>query len=390
MKRSLFFLIIWGVSLCFYAQSDEYVKEGNSAFSSGKYTEAVKKYKAALVLMANNKVNKGSEQYITIEKKIYQAEENQKLYNSAEAKFRAGTEQGYKSAKNILQQLLKKNKTDANAQRRIKDCDAKLASIEGLKLDKELWDSIHVVKTREAYEYYLAKYPHGNFEKEARQEIEWMNEDTLWKEVLAQNTLEIYKEYLSSSKYQKYKEEANLAICHKNDDLRWKSLSESGDIEAIRDYATKFSASDCKQYINEALIILKQDQYKQYYQNCENYYKQKQYGKAAALYEEIKRHVPLTQSAQTIYIDCKAEISYVTVKRSKHSGDWVNFITQYPDSRHYPEIADKLALEYANQLNAYSTDEDYNKIISLAHDSKVVKTVNEKIEKNRKKNQKKK
>ncbi|MDU1890272.1 MAG: hypothetical protein E6767_06240 [Dysgonomonas sp.] len=389
IKKSLLFLVLCSLSLIVYAQSEVYIGEGDKAHSSGQYQEAIKKYRAALTIMANNNVSKGSEKYVSIEKKIYKAEENQKLFNSAEAKFKAGTEQGYRNAKSTWQQLLQINKTDAVAQRRIRDCDARLASISEGKVDKALWDSVYMARNKTAFEYYLAQYPNGVYEKEAKKEIDLINEDILWEEIKAEDTLDKYLDYLSSSKYLKYKGEADVAICRKNDDLYWKNLSQSGKMDEIREYATKFSDGGCKQYVNEALLILKQEQYKRYYDLSESHYKNKLYRKAIAQYDEIKRHVPLLESAQIIYDDCKAEATYESIKKSKHVGDWVNFVEQYPTSRHYPEIANKLALKYAEQLNAYSTDDDYNKILSLASDSKTIKTVKEKIAKNKKKNKKK-
>ncbi|WP_221412365.1 hypothetical protein [Dysgonomonas sp. 520] len=391
MKFICFLLLL--VSIGVNAQSDEYVSEGNNAYATGRYSVATKKYRAALVIMDKENVGKGAAKRLNVEKKIYKSEEAEKLYNRAEAKFKIGSETGYKEAQSLFKKLVSQNKTDVIAQRRIRDCSDKLEGIsvrrekeqEARKAENEMWEKVLSQKSKEAYENYLAQYPEGIYVKTAKQEVDSIDEEALWQRTISDDSLEQYIAYLSSSKLQKYKMQADQIICRKRDDIYWKKISESGDMKAVQEYTTSVSETDCKQYIGEGILMIRQVRYKKYYDLSKLHYEKKNYKSAIAQYDEIKKYVPLLKDAEVIYKDCQAEIKYDKIKKSKNEKDWLSFVEQYPESRHYAEMADKLALTYADRLNKSSTQSDYDRIMNLATDSKVKKKVEEKIAKNKKK-----
>lgn len=352
------------------AQHERYLKEGNRLFKLGRYGRAIEQYEVVLTLLQDKGMSGTYKEYAEIEKKIIWSRKAENGIVRANSFLK---KEQYEEAKKQYKSVLSINPADAGAKKGIEICEEKLALTQKMPEEETSVKEI----------YSTGKEDNISGKNGEITEADLAEDMLLWQRTVNVNTGEAYENYLRSSRVAAYKNEAMLALCKWRDTQHWTRISGKGNIDSLHAYLE--SEVPCKQYEFEAGVRIKQYEFRDMLRMCENLYKKREYGEALSWYDYIRSIVPLPDSDKKIYEDCKAEITYLSIKKKSRTEELEQFVEFYPFSRHYAAIANRLAEKYADLLSVQSVQEDYDRILRLASDPKTIKEVKKKINKNKKK-----
>lgn len=132
--------------------------------------------------------------------------------------------------------------------------------------DIEAWENAQQQNNLIAFQTYLDKFPQGQFETEARNSINNLEqEEALWQKAKTNNKISDFEAYLAAYPYGKYANESRAAIKKLQpgtgikpkpkppavppaDQVAWTALKESFDVNALRKFVSDFPESNYRKY----------------------------------------------------------------------------------------------------------------------------------------------
>lgn len=216
------------------------------------------------------------------------------------------------------------------------------------------YDNACEAMTIQALREFIDKYP-GTQHAELAQ---WRIDDMiLWQNAQAVNTIEAYKAYLEQSSIILYEDEAEEKIAELQDEAEWQACASSSSVADIESYLSRHPDTDHR---DEANYLIQLNSAEQYFRN----------GNVAAgldAYAKADAYRTLTGTYAAHYSELKEEKLYDDVLASEDPVEIFDYLQAHTDdAKHHDSVSDHYALVLSNQLNAYSTQADYNQIMAFA------------------------
>lgn len=257
MKKFYTILLLLGIMLLpLSGFSQDYKVRGDKAYYSGKYSDAINQYKAALAYLESKKVATTDRTYSEIERLKARAERCAPLMAEAEALYsNAKSASDYTKARNKYNEILQINNLDSYSSSQLQVCDAKISQIKMRQAEEAMWAEVSKgPRSRAVYERYVKEFPNGAHIEEAKNILLSITDEELWAAAVEEDTKEAYSEYLSNPQTSIYNSEAKLAIKKIDDDLLWADVLEKDTEEAYKAYAE--SSNSFKGHQEEAVAKL--------------------------------------------------------------------------------------------------------------------------------------
>lgn len=217
--------------------------------------------------------------------------------------------------------------------------------------------------TTAAMEAFLRKYPSGKYRQEA---ILCLEDSALWHKAKTTNTIEAYDEYLNTSKAKAYIREANVARYNLQEQSDWEKCKNSNDPKLLNRFAVKYLTST---HHDEACSLY-------HIANGDIFYENEEY--ELALNEYLMADSIL--SLPDVYNVRVNQLRRLQIKKSESPEELKAYLASLSkDDSDYPYISNRLATILARNLNASSTESDYEEALSYAWDSDEVKFVKKEI-----------
>ena len=226
--------------------------------------------------------------------------------------------------------------------------------------------------TTAAMEAFLRKYPSGKYRQEA---ILCLEDSALWHKAKSTNTIEAYDEYLNTSKAKAYIREANVARYNLQEQSDWEKCKNSNDPKLLNRFAVKYLTST---HHDEAWSLY-------HIANGDIFYENKEYELALNEYLIADSIFSLPDVYNVRVNQLRREQIREQIKKSESPEELKEYLASLPtDDRDYTYISNRLAKILARNLNASSTESDYEEALSYARDSEVLKFVKKEIKRARK------
>ena len=232
-----------------------------------------------------------------------------------------------------------------------------------LSSEQSYFDSVCKKGELSGYEEYLNRYPYGRHVSEIKDRIA---DYERWNTAKSINSISSYKDYLNNSNQKKYlTEQANNAIqalelANKTkSEEEWNRIKNSSSKYAFESYINNYPGS---KYAEEARKKIHIIQGIDYY-NSGNY---------KSAYQEFKSaggRYALDYSTQTKYDKCEEQIAYQELSEYSSENELSSFLSKYPYSQYKTNVMNLLAIAKAKQLNMYSSEYNFNNVLSYAQDN---------------------
>lgn len=222
IKKIFLTIVIVVLSLASYSQSA--VKQAESAYAAGNYSDATQLYELAASTTSGNETERN---------RLYAAANKCREISSLHTKAdKAYAAKNYKVAMDNYNMILKLNPNDKVAKTRKEEYNYTMKNL----AESTDWGKVNscktfsekVVKARE----FLKKYPSGRYKKEASKIVA---EEDSWQKAKKLNTYEAYQDYIDNSTMNVYLTAANAAITEMDEDL-WLYARSVNTREAYLEY----------------------------------------------------------------------------------------------------------------------------------------------------------
>lgn len=260
----------------------------------------------------------------------------------------------YVAAKRKLERVLELDKDHAEAKALLSQCEQKIEAQRTAEL-KELNNAIEA-GTEQALRGFIERYPEGFFIEQAEN---YLQDFHLWDAAHGKGTKDAYLEYLSTSIVQGYKKEAELAIKTIDAEAAWEICKKNMTINKLEEFIEDYSETP---FENEA-------KYELYLIKAENYFDNGPHATALEFYEDANKIHSLTGQYSKHYRELVTEQRYNQIRTSNSVYDLKDFLSRTSmDSPYYNPISNRLAIVLANNLNLFSTEEDFKEALKYAKD----------------------
>lgn len=362
MKKFLIILLLGLVFNPLSGFSQNYKDRGDSAFNSGKYTEAINQYNAALAYLKSKKVAITDKGYTEIERQLVRAQKCAPLMTEAERLFStAQTADGYTAAKKVYQSILKINVNDHYSRGKINLCNQKIEQIAMRKADNEMWAKMSQGEPSKAmYQQYLSEFPDGVHAKDAKLAIQEFEDKDLWLAARRTNTKQAYKDYLAKRSAPTYDSEAQMAIFKIEDDELWASILAEDTETAYNRYVSDTS-NPAKGHQEEAVAKLLVIKAKKMDESISTANGSKRSGAKDIVetLEKASKTITLSEEDSEMLKYYKSINDYNNFYKLPTISSGLMYLKTYPDSEYADWVSNKVSELYANNLSATSTENDY-------------------------------
>lgn len=381
MKKFLIILLLGLLLNPLSGFSQNYKDRGDAAYNSGKYSDAIKQYTAALAYLKSQKVSSSDRTYSEIEKLVARAERCVPLMEQAETLFaNANSSDDYSNAKKAYQNILQINVNDGYSKGKISECDQKIRQIEMHQADEATWASIINGNSNKAvYQQYLDSFPDGAHVKEAKNAILEFEDKELWALTKKENTKEAYEKYLANKSTSLYESEAKMAIYTIEDEALWVSILKEDTEEAYNKYVEDDS-NPAKNHMKEALTKLSVIKTAKMAEAISTAAESRE--KASEIVEVLEtasKTIVLSEKDTEMLKHYKSISDHVAFCNNPTIEDGLMYLETYPDSEYANWVSDKLSELYANNLSVNSTENDYQLARSYARSETAKKYVETRI-----------
>lgn len=296
--------VLFAIMSCIFCNAQvNYGAKGMSYVAIGDYTAAKEQFEAQRSVLDVKKVNKNSEEYIKVEKRIAYAQECIPLSKTAKQKFaeleesllqdafvQCSTEDEAEITKNTLMATLESARTsfngiirrfpgDKSAVANLQKCDT--IEVQILKLRSNFtevlaWKEVLEYPTLEAYQVFLASFPDGGYASAAKAAINDITDEMLWSQADSLHTISAYQDYLASFSNGKHSEEATYLIEKLGEELDWAEAVQENTSEIYQEFIAKYPTS---KYLSSArsnlAVVLEHECWKEQseYNTIESYNK---------------------------------------------------------------------------------------------------------------------
>jgi len=239
--------------------------------------------------------------------------------------------------------------------------------LERQKVEQQKYENLCKDCTLDKCKEYLSLYPYGKYSEDVTNR---MNDFELWNKVKSANTVEAYQDYLSNSPYRFFASDANDAMAELKSVQEWESLKHTQSIADLQSFVNSYPKSSCASYASRRMHELKGVEYHKEGKLSEAYY---EFTAAGGKYG-------IEFSNRDIYEECVEYHEYLQLKYSSDEKELQTFMDNYPSSKYYNEVSNKVAIIKAKALNMYSGEYSFNNALSYAKDTSTRTTVNAYIE----------
>lgn len=262
---SLLFTVLLSLSFSFsvFAQPD-YLKKAESFISSGDYANAEKQLVAQRAYLDSKKVDKNSNSYIDVEKKLRRVVQckplmeaalrvlsnglSEEITNSLDnakdtsdaAKIAEGYTKRLNSVRKNLREVSSTFPSDRKAKSKLAEVESLISQIKDETADFEensYWKYAKKQNVKEAYEDFISKYPKGKRAVLARAAISRLEEDAVWAQCLNDGTSTAFRKYLAQFPKGIHKSEADSLCRLRVEEETW---AEADTKEGLMAYIKSF------------------------------------------------------------------------------------------------------------------------------------------------------
>lgn len=257
--------VLFAIMTCIFCNAQvNYGAKGMSYVAIGDYVAAKEQFEAQRSVLDVKKVNKNSEEYIKVEKRIAYAQECIPLSKTAKQKLaeleesllqeafvQCSTEDEAESLKNTLMAKLESARNSLNGITRrfsgdksafanLQKCDT--IEVQILKLRSNFtevmaWKDVLEYPTLEAYQGFLVSFPDGGYASAAKARIREFEDNALWKVYVDSQTYENCKAYLTAFPDGLHVEQAQNDFIVLEENWYWESAK---DREGLLQYMSKY------------------------------------------------------------------------------------------------------------------------------------------------------
>lgn len=380
--KKLWILILLGIILNpILAFSQDYETRGNDYYNSGKYSDAVNQYKAALAYLKSRKISTSDRKYSEIERQLARAEKCVPLMSVAENLFnKAESSEDYTAARNAYQRILEINMSDSYSKNQINMCDTQIMQITMRKADNEMWAKITQGNPGKAqYQQYITEFPNGLHANDAKFALQEIEDGELWTLAKNVNTKEAYESYLANELTSIHNSEAQMAIYKIEDDAMWAIVLQADTEEEYNKYVADAS-NPAKSHQAEAVAKLSVIKTKKIIESISTSEESKaKAGDIVKTLETASKTITLSEEDAKLLTYYKSINDYEAFYKSPNLADGLKYLKTYPDSEYAEWVSNKVSEFYANNLDAESTENDYQLARSYARSIVAQKYVDNKI-----------
>ena len=331
IKKIFLTIAIVVLSLASYSQSA--VKQAESAYAAGNYSDATQLYELAASTTAGNEAERN---------RLYAAANKCREISSLHTKAdKAYAAKNYKVAMDNYNMILKLNPNDKVAKTRKEEYNYTMKNL----AESADWEKVNscktfaekVVKARE----FLKKYPSGRYKKEASNIVA---EEDRWQKAKKLNTYEAYQDYIDNSTMDVYLSAANAAITEIDDDL-WLYAKTMNTREAYLEYLSTQKNRNGK-HLKEAEALSN-------LVFARNMYNQGEYDKAYEFFLKGKTYAT-TSDVQKMEYCLKYKLYSKACSSSGTIKDCQDYLKKYPysyrdDNSFFFKVEDKLMRLLCNE-----------------------------------------
>ena len=233
--------------------------------------------------------------------------------------------------------------------------------------EKSYYEEVCKQGTLQGFRNYLSKYPNGQYVTDINNRI---TDYDLWEKAKSQNTISAYRNYLNNSRFQTFSTQANEAITELESIEEWNRVKDSTTRYALDTFISKYPKS---QYVEDARKKIHIIQGNEYYSTGN-------YQKALDEFKSAGGKYALDYNTRTKYDQCEENIAYNGLSFNSSENELSSFLTKYPNSIYKTYVMNMLAIAKAKQLNMYSTEYNFNNVLSYAQDDETRSKVKEYID----------
>lgn len=246
---SLLSTVLLSVAFSFsvFAQSD-YLKKADSFITSGDYVNAEKQLKAQRTYLDSKKIDKNSNEYISVEKKLAKVTKcknfmgealrllsgittdaiNEKFELAEDTLVVAGIAEDYikklKSARSNLREVSLTFTSDRNAKSKLSEVENLMSLVKAHSenfAETKDWKYAKSQNSKNVYESFLYKYPNGKWVALAREALSCLEEMDAWKQCLDVDNSTVYENYLAKYPKGNHREMADSLYKTRLDEETW-------------------------------------------------------------------------------------------------------------------------------------------------------------------------
>lgn len=233
--------------------------------------------------------------------------------------------------------------------------------------EKAYYEEVCKKATLQSFKDYISRYPNGQYVTDINNRI---TDYDLWEKAKSQNTISAYRNYLNNSRFQTFSTQANEAITELESIEEWNRVKDSTTRYALDTFISKYPKS---QYVEDARKKIHIIQGNEYYSTGN-------YQKALDEFKSAGGKYALDYNTRTKYDQCEENIAYNGLSFNSSENELSSFLTKYPNSIYKTYVMNMLAIAKAKQLNMYSTEYNFNNVLSYAQDDETRSKVKEYID----------
>lgn len=220
-----------------------------------------------------------------------------------------------------------------------------------------------------SYKEYLKMYPKGKYVLEINKLIA---DYDLWNNAKTANTIDAYKNYIEKSKYRSYLAQANEAILELQSISVWLQIKSGDDVKAVENFIREFPNSSCVSSANNRIHELQ----------AVAFFKAGNYLKSYNEFNEAGGKTNIDFKNREIYDKCLEKYDFSKLNSSSTEKELHTFMGKYPNSEHFNDVSNMIALFKARRLdmfsgglNMHTGESEFSEALSYVKDEKTLAIV---------------
>ena len=233
------------------------------------------------------------------------------------------------------------------------------------RAEQEAFTRAKSIGTKSSLNEFIRLYPKSKYVAQARIIIE---DYDLWQNALQVNTIEGYYSYLRQSSNKCYEDEARTNIASIEAVNAWQSVRNSRNLTELQTFVSKYPQSEHTPELNRRIHELKGEQY----------YNSGNLSYAFSEFNQAGGRIKLSSDNQQRY-DRASDYNDYSLLNKNDEKAMISFLSLHPNSEYRNDVSNTIARKKASNLSAYSSEYQYNQVMSYACDNETRQYVQSKI-----------